>query len=133
MKIAVYPGSFDPITSGHLEIIERTSLIFDKVIVLIAINTNKKSTFTTEEKMEMIQKVTKHLNNVEIIPIEDVVTTKQHYDRECWEQGARDIKQAIGRPIDIVYCGTGYEDSQIFETLYPESEVKYFDRTFIPI
>ena len=74
MKIAVYPGSFDPITSGHLEIIERTSLIFDKVIVLIAINTNKKSTFTTEEKMEMIQKVTKHLNNVEVASSSDLVS-----------------------------------------------------------
>ena len=74
MKIAVYPGSFDPITSGHLEIIERTSLIFYKVIVLIAINTNKKSTFTTEEKMEMIQKVTKHLNNVEVASSSDLVS-----------------------------------------------------------
>ncbi len=74
MKIAVYPGSFDPITSGHLEIIERTSLIFDKVIVLIAINTNKKSTFTTEEKKEMIQKVTKHLNNVEVASSSDLVS-----------------------------------------------------------
>ena len=82
MKIAVYPGSFDPITSGHLEIIERTALIFDKVIVLIAINTSKKSTFSTEEKMEMIKKVTKHLNNVEVASSSDLVS-KYALDRNA--------------------------------------------------
>ena len=74
MKIAVYPGSFDPITTGHLDIIERTSKIFDKVIVLVAINTNKKSTFTTEEKMDMIRKVTPHLTNVEVRSSSDLVS-----------------------------------------------------------
>lgn len=74
MKLAIYPGSFDPITSGHLDIIERTSLIFDKVVVLVAINTNKKSTFTTEEKIQMIKKVTKHLKNVEVDSSSDLVS-----------------------------------------------------------
>lgn len=74
MKIAVYPGSFDPITTGHLDIIERTSKIFDKIIVLVAINRNKKSTFSTEEKVEMIKKVTKHLNNVEVESSSDLVS-----------------------------------------------------------
>lgn len=74
MKIAVYPGSFDPITTGHLDIIERTSKIFDKVIVLVAINRNKRSTFTTKEKVEMIEKVTKHLSNVEVESSSDLVS-----------------------------------------------------------
>lgn len=74
MKIAVYPGSFDPITTGHLDIIERTSKIFDKVIVLVAINRNKKSTFSTEEKVEMIKKVTKHLKNVDVESSSDLVS-----------------------------------------------------------
>lgn len=74
MKIAVYPGSFDPITLGHLDIINRASLIFDKLVVLVAINTNKRSTFTTEEKIEMIKKVTKHLNNVEVKSSSDLVS-----------------------------------------------------------
>lgn len=74
MKIAVYPGSFDPITLGHLDIINRAALIFDKLVVLVAINTNKRSTFTTEEKIEMIKKVTKHLNNVEVKSSSDLVS-----------------------------------------------------------
>ena len=55
MKVAVYPGSFDPITYGHLEVLKRALNIFDKVIVLVAINPNKKSRFTAEERVAMIK------------------------------------------------------------------------------
>ena len=55
MRIAIYPGSFDPITNGHLDILNRALGIFDKVIVLIAINPNKKSRFTPAERKEMIE------------------------------------------------------------------------------
>ncbi len=74
MKIAIYPGSFDPITLGHLDIIERTSKIFDKVYVLIAINPKKKSTFTTQEKKEMIKISTSHLENVIVEASTDLVS-----------------------------------------------------------
>lgn len=67
MKIAVCPGSFDPVTLGHLDIINRASRLFDKVIVLVSFNYGKSSaSFSIEERMEMIRTVTKHLNNVEI-------------------------------------------------------------------
>lgn len=65
MKVAVYPGSFDPITNGHLDIIYRAAKIFDKVIVLVAINPNKKSRFTPEERVEMIKETIKQ-ENIEI-------------------------------------------------------------------
>ena len=55
MKTAVYPGSFDPITNGHLDILERALEIFDKVIVLVAVNPNKKSRFSPEERVAMIE------------------------------------------------------------------------------
>lgn len=55
MKVAVYPGSFDPITNGHLEILNRALNIFDKVIVLVAINPNKQSRFSIDERIAMIK------------------------------------------------------------------------------
>lgn len=64
MKIAVYPGSFDPISNGHLDIIERTAQIFDTVYVLVSVNPNKKYCFTVEEKINLIKKATQHINNV---------------------------------------------------------------------
>lgn len=66
-KIAIYPGSFDPITNGHLDIIKRASLIFDEVIVLIAYNEHKdNSRFKVEERKEMIQDAIKDLTNVSV-------------------------------------------------------------------
>ena len=66
MKTAVYPGSFDPVTNGHIDVIERALKIFDKVIVTVGDNPGKKPTFTTEERMEMLKESTKHLKNIEI-------------------------------------------------------------------
>ncbi|NPV28146.1 MAG: pantetheine-phosphate adenylyltransferase [Firmicutes bacterium] len=66
MKVAVYPGSFDPITYGHLDIIERAALIFDKVIVAVCINPGKQPLFSIEERVEMITRECKHLPNVEV-------------------------------------------------------------------
>lgn len=63
---AIYPGTFDPITNGHLDIIERACRLFDKVIVTIAVNSSKKPMFSEEERKEMILKTTGHLKNVEI-------------------------------------------------------------------
>lgn len=65
MRIAVCPGSFDPVTVGHLDIINRASKLFDKVIVLVSFNANKsRARFSSKERMEMIMAVTKHLDNV---------------------------------------------------------------------
>ena len=55
MKVAIYPGSFDPITNGHLEILKRALNIFDKVIMLVAVNPNKKSRFNAEDRVNMIK------------------------------------------------------------------------------
>lgn len=66
MKRAVCPGSFDPITFGHLDIIERASSQFDEVIVAVLENRTKASLFTVEERMEMIRKTTSQFNNVKV-------------------------------------------------------------------
>lgn len=65
-KIAVYPGSFDPITNGHIDIIRRSARTFDKVYVAVLVNSNKKPLFTIEERMEWIKRATKDLPNVEV-------------------------------------------------------------------
>lgn len=66
MKIGVYPGSFDPVTNGHLDIIERASKIFDKLIVAVLINPNKTPVFDIEERVELLKETTEHLPNVEV-------------------------------------------------------------------
>ncbi len=63
---AIYPGTFDPVTNGHLDIIERASKLFDKVIITIAVNSSKKPLFTKEERLDMIKNVTKKYKNVTV-------------------------------------------------------------------
>ncbi|MEG0077821.1 pantetheine-phosphate adenylyltransferase [Anaerorhabdus sp.] len=67
MKIACYPGSFDPITNGHLDIIKRASKVFDEVYVTIMVNPKKKVTFDQQERKEMIEQCTKDLPNVKVV------------------------------------------------------------------
>ena len=66
MKIAIYPGSFDPVTSGHLNIIRRAANIFDKLIVCVMVNSGKNPMFTLEERVDLIRRVTQDLPNVEV-------------------------------------------------------------------
>ena len=67
MKKAVYPGSFDPPTYGHLDIITRASSVFDELVIAIMKNPKKKSAFTEEERIEMLRKITRDLPNVSVV------------------------------------------------------------------
>ena len=66
MKIAIYPGSFDPVTSGHLNIIRRAAKIFDKLIVCVMVNAGKNPMFTLKERVDLIRRVTSDIANVEV-------------------------------------------------------------------
>lgn len=67
MKIAIVPGSFDPMTLGHINIIERASLLFDKVFVAVMINSAKSYMFTAEQRTEIARRSLAHIDNVEVI------------------------------------------------------------------
>lgn len=67
MSVAVYPGSFDQITNGHIDIIKRGSKIFDKIIVGVLVNVDKKHLFEIDERVKLIKRVTNDIENVEVI------------------------------------------------------------------
>jgi pantetheine-phosphate adenylyltransferase len=73
MKVAVYPGSFDPITYGHLDIIERGAKVFDKIVVAVLINSSKNPLFTVEERKAMIREATRHMPMVEVDSFEGLL------------------------------------------------------------
>ncbi|MBN2505035.1 MAG: adenylyltransferase/cytidyltransferase family protein, partial [Bacilli bacterium] len=67
MKTGYYPGSFDPITYGHIDIITRGAKLFDKLFVAVSYNPNKNTMFSDDERLEMVKEVLKDINNVEVV------------------------------------------------------------------
>ena len=91
-RIAVYPGTFDPITLGHLNVMERASRLFDRLIVGIGINLEKQTLFTAEERQALIQNATAHLKNVEIRTFHGLAVAF------VWQCGAQIMVRGV-RPI----------------------------------
>lgn len=92
MKRAIYPGSFDPITNGHLDVLKRALKVFDEVIVLVAINPNKKSKFSAEERVEMIKDATKDLKGVKVDSSEGLsVEYAKKHGANCLVRGLRAV------------------------------------------
>ena len=91
-RIAVYPGSFDPITLGHLNVMERASKLFDRLIVGVGVNIEKQTLFTPEERHAMIHEATVHLENVEIRTFTGLAVS---FVKQC---GARIMVRGV-RPI----------------------------------
>ena len=73
MRTAIYPGTFDPITNGHLDIVQRAARLFDQVIVAVAHNPNKKPLFTTQERFDLVEKCVSHVPNVRVDRFEDLL------------------------------------------------------------
>jgi len=88
-RVAVYTGSFDPITLGHLNVIERSSKLVDRLIVGIGINIEKQSFFTPEERCELVESSTKHLGNVEVKSFSGLAV---NFVRQC---GARVMLRGV--------------------------------------
>ncbi len=76
MKIGIYPGSFDPLTNGHLDIIYRARKLFDKLYICVADNPNKKYTFTSDERVNLIKEIVKDMPNVEVVYTCELVIKK---------------------------------------------------------
>ena len=83
MKVAIYPGSFDPITSGHLNIIRRAANIFDKLIVCVMVNGTKSPLFTQEERVQMIRDVVSDIPNVEVDASRDLLAEYARQKGSC--------------------------------------------------
>ncbi|TDT61623.1 pantetheine-phosphate adenylyltransferase [Fonticella tunisiensis] len=123
-KVAVYPGSFDPITNGHLDIIERSAKIFDRVIVGVLENPEKKNPlFSIEERVGLITKVTSHLKNVEVESFRGLLIHYMH------SKGAKVIIKGLRAVSDFEYefqmalMNSKLDDN--IETLFMMTNSKY--------
>ncbi|WP_099203072.1 pantetheine-phosphate adenylyltransferase [Miniphocaeibacter massiliensis] len=122
MKI-IYPGSFDPITYGHLDIIERISKKFNKVYVAILNNKNKNSLFTIEERKKIILDSCKHLNNVEVVSFSGLLADfAKELDCNLIARGLREVSDYEKEVQMALMNKELYSD---LETLFLVSNYKY--------
>ena len=131
MKRALYAGSFDPLTLGHMDIIEQASHIFDEVDCAVVVNLEKNSMFTYEERMEMLKESVKHLPNVHITKCEglladfvnsnkyDVVVRglRNHSDFDSEQQMAELHKHLYNDGIETVFLMSSLKNSFISSTM----------------
>lgn len=116
MSLAVYAGSFDPITNGHMDIVRRTLTVFDNVIVAVAINDAKVPLFTTEERVELLQKVFKDEPRVTVQSFTGLLVD---FARQV---GARILVRGLRAVSDFEY---EFQMAQMNQKLYPEVETLF--------
>ncbi|MBC9783348.1 pantetheine-phosphate adenylyltransferase [Heliobacterium chlorum] len=120
MAIAVYPGSFDPITKGHMDIVERAAQIFDELIVAVVHNPSKKPLFTMEERVEMIRVASQHLTNV----------TVKSFSGLLVDFAKKEKANAIVRGLRAVSdFEIEFQMALMNKTLYPQAETVFLATT----
>ncbi len=124
MTIAVFPGSFDPPTFGHLNIIERSCKLFDRVDVVIAVNPDKKYLFNDKERFDMLCKLTERFENVKVQIWSGLIVDY------CKKVGAKVLLRGIRNSMDFAYefdlSLLNHSINSEIETLFIPTEQKYF-------
>ncbi|MBF7095845.1 pantetheine-phosphate adenylyltransferase [Alkalibacter mobilis] len=123
MKIAVYPGSFDPMTKGHLDVIERGSNMFDKLVVSILVNSSKTPCFTTDERMDMIRKATSHLKNVSVDHFEGLLVN--YMKENNYEYILRGLRTVADFENEIQMSTMNKKLNNKVETIFLMTDVNY--------
>ena len=118
MKTVICPGSFDPVTKGHMDIIDRASKLFDKVVVAVLNNSAKNPSFTIEERIELLKQTTGHLKNVEISTFDGLLVDFAKI------KGASAVVKGLRAVTDFEY---EFQMSMINKKLCPEVETIFLN------
>ena len=131
MKIAVYPGTFNPITNGHTDLVERAARLFDKIIVAVGTNRQKSETMQVDQRVELAEEVLGHLENVEVTSFDSLLT---EYVKSC---GANIILRGLRTVADFEYefqlVGMNRVLDPEIETVFlaPEENLSYISSTLV--
>ena len=131
MKIAVYPGTFNPITNGHTDLVERAARLFDKIIVAVGTNRQKSETMQVDQRVALAEEVLGHLENVEVTSFDSLLT---EYVKSC---GANIILRGLRTVADFEYefqlVGMNRVLDPEIETVFlaPEENLSYISSTLV--
>ena len=130
-KVAIYPGTFDPITNGHVDIIKRARAIFDKVYVAIAQSETKKPMFSLDDRVKMVKLATQDIGNIEVISFSGLLVNC------CKKRGSRTIVRGLRAVSDFEYeLQIGYANASLdkdIDTIYlmPSLENAFISSTVV--
>lgn len=120
---AVYPGSFDPVTSGHIDIIERASKVFDELIIGVLVNANKKPTFSLEERVSFIERATKDIKNVKVEQFDGLsVDFAKNHDAKIIVRGLRAVSDFVS---EIQVAQANHFINEEIDTMFFTTSLKY--------
>ncbi|MBC55273.1 MAG: pantetheine-phosphate adenylyltransferase [Gammaproteobacteria bacterium] len=131
MKTAVYPGTFNPITNGHIDLVERASRLFDNVIVAIGVNKQKTTSLSTDKRVALARKVLAHVDNVEVVAFETLLI---EFVRQ---RGASVILRGLRTVADFEYefqlVGMNRALDPGIETIFmaPDEHLSYISSTLV--
>ena len=116
MKVAVCPGSFDPVTNGHIDVFERASKMFDELIVGVFHNVNKKPLFSMEKRVELLCESTKHIKNIRVDSFDGLLSDYLH------EQNSNIIVRGLRAMADFEY---EFQRAMLLKHISPEIETVF--------
>ena len=129
-NVGMYGGSFNPLHMGHVDCIIRAANMCRELYIVLSIGHNRNEV-DGRVRYRWIYRLTCHIGNVKIITLEDDASSKEEYNENCWQSGAEKVKAAIGKPIDVVFCGSDYDENSFWNKCYPDSKLHIFERNGI--
>ena len=129
-NVGMYGGCFNPLHLGHVDCIIQAANMCQELYIVLSVGNNR-GEINYRVRYRWLYQLTKHIGNVKIITLFDDAATKADYTEEYWDNDAKKVKEQIGKPIDIVFCGDDYDENSFWNKCYPESEIYFFPRNDI--
>lgn len=129
-KCGMYGGSFNPLHLGHVRCIIESANQCEELILVISEGVNRDE-IDIKVRYRWIYQLTKHIGNVKIFILKDEAKDKQGYTEDYWLDDADKVKAFASRKIDVVFCGSDYDENSFWAKCYPEAEIIFFQRNEI--